>query len=247
LKDLYCINPLQPGARLDAADIHRSDLENMNTEIKQFYHSHRQNVISGRQRRIQPGLNLALAHARTMLHQPFLLADPLSYTLEQRSRLEHHIQECLQAAKSIAEQVKALYEHDPAFAALYFAHYCGYFAAVVFYIYVIKAQGQSPNLWLEFLKTAETLQSQISASAEKGSFASRCSQVLVELRYEVAGHLERNGNQEHLGVQMESLFEVPASRLQEQHRTPIFNLCDALESSVVNRIDRWGFSSLTGY
>ena len=109
-----------------------------------------------------------------------------------------------------------------------FGHFCAYSAVVSLYVYIIRVYEQSADIWTKYLGTARKCQQQIDVSAKRESFAQRCSGVLKGLERDCIHRKESYTQQ-----------------------LPAFNsMCGTRRfkrNTVVDRIDRWGFSSLTGY
>ncbi|CZS96320.1 uncharacterized protein RAG0_05697 [Rhynchosporium agropyri] len=225
-------------------------------------------------------LQLSYAHARILLHRPFLLLDMNSDVFRSstgyklRQECEYNTTDCVNAATDIVKLIDGLYQRDKSFSASWFSHYCGYSAVVVLYVRVIKLQSEPAYNWISLFDAAATCQSQIKIAAEKESFASRCSEVLEELRFEAHGHMQKMGN----GLETrQGSTDTDGSGLPQKEQgtashfggkwddmnfdqsapgggilNSLFNTVEGItvrdaSGSVVDRIDRWGFSSLTGY
>jgi hypothetical protein len=174
-------------------------------------------------------LKLTYYHVMILIHRPFLL-NTLSDVPSERLKMKEHIQLCLDASMAICAIVSRLHGRDQCFQALWFGHYCAYSAAVCVYVWVIRAYEQPPDTWMKYLEAAQKCRSQIDVSAEKESFAQRCSSVLQELEGETLDCIHRRDNY--------------------AQSVPVLNGLDSAQSfksTMVDRIDRLGFSSLTGY
>lgn len=112
-----------------------------------------------------------------------------------------------------------------------FNHYCGYCAVVCLYVYVFRVHEHPAETWTKYLIAAQKCQQQIDISAEKESFAQRCSGVLKDLEAETLDCIHRK----------EGSSQYP----------PVLSGLDGIRNwktnTVIEKIDRWGFSSLTGY
>lgn len=100
----------------------------------------------------------------------------------------------------------------------------------------------SEGIWRPYLEAAEGCQQKLRVALEGEAFAHRCTSVLVELREEVNRELrkremEAGGN----GERGRGLQAGPPG----WHG--LAGIGDVRAGSVMDRIDRWGFSSLTGY
>lgn len=245
IKDLYGIQPVSLEALLEMADKHKEDLEGFRRDISHFINSGSSfgSHLSAGLRAQGIGLQIALAHAQILLHRPFLLADFSSSPFSLQKRVEDNIEGCLRAATAVADMTGILCENKMVFRALWFAHFCGYSAAVVLYVYVIRAQEKPTENWSQYLKVAETLKAQISSLTEKESLANKCSQVLAELHYEVVGQVQGNKSRDSNAHMDWGPVGTGVSRAPGPNGlfgVPVFD-----HESVIDRIDRWGFSSLT--
>jgi hypothetical protein len=110
-------------------------------------------------------------------------------------------------------------------------------------VYVIRARGQPPATWSQYLRAAETLKRQLSSSAAKESLANKCSQVLAELHNEVIGQVQRDEGPD-LNVQMD-WGHSGAAVSRPPGRNGLFGVPVYEHERVIDCIDRWGFSSLT--
>jgi len=66
---------------------------------------------------------------------------------------------------------------------------------VALYVYVIKQQSEPSKKWMPYFEAGARCQNQIKISAEKESFAQKCSVVLEELRFEAVGHMQKKRKQ----------------------------------------------------
>lgn len=112
-----------------------------------------------------------------------------------------------------------------------FGHYCAYSAVVCLYVYVIRTYELSPDIWTQYFEAAQKCQQEIDISARKESFAQRCSGVLRELEAETLDCIHRKDSFSQLAPALNCLDGIQSSK----------------KNTVIDRIDRWGFSSLTGY
>ncbi|KAH7355355.1 fungal-specific transcription factor domain-containing protein [Rhexocercosporidium sp. MPI-PUGE-AT-0058] len=226
------------------------------------------------------GLQLAYAHARVLLHRPFLLQDMdcdafrSSNGYKLRQECDFNTTECVKAAMDIVKTIDGLYQREKNFGASWFSHYCGFCAVVVLYVRVIKLQSEPAYNWISLFEAGATCQSQIKIAGEKESFANRCSEVLQELRFEAQGHMQKAGNRPET---RQGSIDTDGSGLPQQDQgtashfggkwddmnfdqsapgggilNSLFNTVEGINvrnasGSLVDRIDRWGFSSLTGY
>jgi hypothetical protein len=96
---------------------------------------------------------------------------------------------------------------------------------------VIRAHEQPQEIWKKYLDAAQKCQQEIDISAGRESFAQRSSRVLKELENETLHCIHRKDGY--------------------SHAVPVFTGLDGIRifgmDTVMDRIDRWGFSSLTGY
>lgn len=242
LKDLYGIRTPSLSTRLDSAERLKKELKQFSYDIRHFLETPTPAFASLSTPIFQRqglGLRLSLAHARILLHRPFLQQNstpPENISDIDRARVEDNIQQCVDAAITIANIVNKLYEMQKLFSANWFAHFCGYCAVIVLYDHIIGRPGSEP----QYLKIAETVQHRLYILPEKESFASRCSDVLRELHDEVMGHVySRNSDNLNNRVTSEGIFK-PAM-------TGFFGIPMYQPNSVIDRIDQWGFSSMTGY
>jgi len=242
LKDMYAVRTPSLSTRLDSAERFTNELEQFSYDIKHFLETPTPAFASFSTPLFQRqalGLRLSLAHARILLHRPFLQQN--SYSLENisdidRVRVENNIQQCIDAAVTVANIINKLYETEKLFSATWFAHFCGYCAVIVLYDHIIGSPGSESR----YLKIAETVQHRLYVLPEKESFASRCSDVLRELHDEVMGHLySRNSDNLNNQVTSEGIFKPVI--------TGFFGIPMYQPNSVIDRIDQWGFSSMTGY
>ncbi|KAL5330315.1 hypothetical protein ACEPPN_003842 [Leptodophora sp. 'Broadleaf-Isolate-01'] len=191
-----------------------------------------------------------------------------------RQECDSNTTECVKAAMDIIKLIDGLYQRDKNFGASWFAHYCGYCAVVVLYVRVIKLQSEPAYNWISLFEAGATCQSQLKIAGEKESFANRCSEVLQELRFEAQGHMQKASNRPE--TRQGSVDTDGSGLLQQDQGTvshfggkwddmnfdqsapgggilnSLFNTVEGINvrnasGSLVDRIDRWGFSSLTGY
>jgi hypothetical protein len=156
-----------------------------------------------------------------------------------------------------AENFKALWVSKararsliPQLTLLQFAHFCGYSAVVALYIFIIRYP--KTNKIKKYLKAAEKCEQQIKQSGDTESFAKHCIGVLEELHSEAATKLEgsrpgdggmsaasRSAGSDSDAITSRSRRAQPQGERQSAKRE--------LGSKVVDKINRWGFSSLLGY
>ncbi|KAH7411402.1 fungal-specific transcription factor domain-containing protein [Cadophora sp. MPI-SDFR-AT-0126] len=199
LRKLYSIRKPSIEIQLQAAKALTIRLERWRTDVNGFFELDPAtlNPLFATQ---HAGLQIAYAHARILLHRPFLLQDVncddfrSSNGYRLRHECENNTTECVRAAMEVVKLIDGLYQRDKNFAASWFAHYCGYCAVVVLYVRVIKLQSEPAYTWISYFEAGSSCQSQIKVAAEKESFANRCSEVLQELRFEAQGHMQRAGN-----------------------------------------------------
>ena len=219
LKELYGISRQDYAIELATAGKLRRELDEWRREISHFLDieiSH----LSPLFRRQSMALKMSYDHALILLYRPFLLDTCEDYpkitailsAKDRRQASEDNVNECLNAAIHMTEIINVLYERDQMFSAswvsnlehfpiqkscrltmLQFSHFCGYNAAVVLYVYVIKRRDSHPETWSRYFEAAERCQGQIKISAERESFAQRCSSVLDELRAEALGQTPSDG------------------------------------------------------
>jgi hypothetical protein len=238
--------------RLTSAEKYRNELEQWRQEVASLldfdFPSARptpQHSLFVRKQSL--ALKLTFYHVMILIHRPFLL-DTFSEIPSERLKMKEHTQVCLDASMAICKIVGRLQERDRCFQALWvslfiilksessaksckFGHYCAYSAIVCLYVYVIRTYEKSPDIWTQYLEAAQICQQQIDISARKESFAQRCSGVLKELEVETLDCIHRR-----------DVFAQSAS---------ISNGLDGIQSfkrnTMIEKIDQWGFSSLTGY
>ena len=132
---------------------------------------------------------------------------------------------------------------------LQFAHSCGYSAIVAIYVFIIKQPSNTRKIQ-KYLKSAERCQEQIKLSGEVESFARQCTSVLEELHAEVLAKLDSS---QAADASLDAASPVDSTesdsqqqqQQQQQEQIEEYALCN--NTSVVDRIDRWGFWGLTGY
>ncbi|KAK0120502.1 hypothetical protein ONS96_010710 [Cadophora gregata f. sp. sojae] len=279
LRRLYSIRKSSIEVQLQSAKSLKSRLKEWRADVNSFFELDPA-TLSPLFAAQYTGLQMAYAHARILLHRPFLLQDmscdafrsSTGYKL--RQECEDNTAECVKAAMDIVKLIDSLYQRDKNFAASWFAHYCGYCAVVVLYVRVIKLQSEPAYTWISYFEAGGACQSQIKVAAEKESFANRCSEVLQELRFEAQGHMQKTGNRPET---RQGSVDTDGSGLPQQDQgtashfggkwddmnfdqsapgggilNSLFNTVEGINvrnasGSLVDRIDRWGFSSLTGY
>ncbi|KAL2070269.1 hypothetical protein VTL71DRAFT_13295 [Oculimacula yallundae] len=279
LRDLYNIRKPTVEDKIESAKTLRARLQMWRADINDFF-ALDPSTLAPLFATQHMGLQLAYAHARVLLHRPFLLQDmnldvfrgSTGYKL--RQECEYSTTECVNAAMDIVKLINVLYLLDKNFSASWFSHYCGYCAVVILYVRVIKLQSEPAYNWISLFEAAATCQSQIKIAAEKESFANRCSEVLQELRFEAQGHMQKTGNKPET---RQGSVDTDGSGLPHQEQgtashfggkwddmnfdqsapgggilNSLFNTVEGINvrnasGSLVDRIDRWGFSSLTGY
>merc|ERR1712093_133322 len=277
LRKLYSIRKPSIETQLQSAKSLNSRLEKWRADVNSFFELDPATLepLFAAQ---HIGLQFAYAHARILLHRPFLLQNMNcdafrgSQGYKLRQECEENTAECVRAAMDIVKLIDGLYQREKNFAASWFAHYCGYCAVVVLYVRVIKLQSEPAYTWISYFEAGATCQSQIKVAAEKESFANRCSEVLQELRFEAQGHMQKAGNRPET---RQGSVDTDGSGLPQRDQgtashfggkwndmnfdqtapgggilNSLFNTVEGINvrnasGSVVDRIDRWGFSSLT--
>jgi hypothetical protein len=121
-------------------------------------------------------------------------------------------------------------------------------------VFVIKNHSQPQKVWKRYWKAAELCKQQIQLSGETESFAKRCSSVLEDLHMEAVAKMDgsrpgdrsgviaasQSGSSDNDGI-LSTHRSSQAQPQQEQAAT------QGAGRSIVDKIDRWGFSSLMGY
>jgi len=125
-----------------------------------------------------------------------------------------------------------------------FIHYLGYCSVVVLYVYVFQNCESPQSEWERYLSVAEKCKEQLCFVVWGESFVHQCGVVLRDLHEEVKRRIAECGSR-RVDDDMEARDGEEAAGVPGW--VGVNGVVDWRAGTVIDRIDRWGFSSLTGY
>ncbi|XHG09656.1 hypothetical protein AWENTII_012699 [Aspergillus wentii] len=188
LKDLYGIRVGSLESQVQATERHESELEEWRKGIASFLDVANTDVLMVVYQRQHTVLSLAFAHAKILLHRPFLFRILASLSsgrsADIQTAVRTGVERCLEAASRVVAIFRELCANKRMYPSFWFTHYYVFSAIVVLYVHVICSQSDSSDNWHHYLESGEQAQQELSTCGTNSSFAHRYVVVLEELRRE---------------------------------------------------------------